>query len=127
MSRTVHHVRPRHRVEPLHLPAGSRRLVTGHCLVELRYTAADLCRARCERRRPTPVPLVRAFRARTFPRSLNAQVDGPYESRARAALAVFRSTARNRLRAAPSGELLATAEELDHPPTRHRHRNLWEC
>ncbi|MER6563681.1 hypothetical protein ABT300_39375 [Streptomyces sp. NPDC001027] len=127
MSRTVHHVPPRHRVEPLHLQDGGRRLVTGHCLVELRYRAADLTRARRERRRPTPVPLVREFRARTFPRSLNARIDGPYERRARAALAVFRSTSRNRLRAAPSGALLATAEDLDHPPTRHRHRNLWEC
>ncbi|MDX5568060.1 hypothetical protein PYK79_38920 [Streptomyces sp. ID05-04B] len=125
MSRTVHHVPPRHRVEPLHLPDGGGHLVTGHCLVELRYHAADLTRARRERRRPTPVLLVRAFRAHTFPRSLNARVDGPYERRARAALAVFRSTARNHLRAAPSGALLAAAEELDHPPTRHRHMNLW--
>ncbi|MDQ0962608.1 hypothetical protein QFZ66_006486 [Streptomyces sp. B4I13] len=125
MSRTVHHVPPRHRVEPLGLPVGGGHLVTGHRLAELRYRAADLTRARREGRRPTPVLLVRAFRAHTFPRSLNEKVDGPYERRARAALAVFRSTARNRLRAAPPGALLAEAEELDHPPTRHRHQNLW--
>ncbi|WP_327314325.1 hypothetical protein [Streptomyces sp. NBC_01235] len=127
MSRTVHHVRPRHRVHPAHRPAESLGRDTGHRLVELRYSAEELTRARRERRRPVPVPLVRAFCARTFPRSLNARVDGPYESRARAALSVFRSTARNHLRAAPPGALLAAAEELDHPPTRHRHRNLWEC
>ncbi|MDX3803292.1 hypothetical protein [Streptomyces sp. AK04-3B] len=125
MSRTVHHVPLRHRVEPLELFDQGRHLATGHFLVELRYRAADLTRARRERRRPAPVLLVRAFRAHTFPRSLNEQVDDPYERRARAALAVFRSTARNRLRAAPPGALLAAAEELDHPPTRHRHRNLW--
>jgi hypothetical protein len=125
MSRTVHHVRPRHRVNPAHWPAESLNLDTGHRLVALRYSAQELTRARRERRRPVPVQLVHTFCAYTFPRSLNAQVDGPYESRARAALAVFRSTVRNRLRAASPGALLSAAEELDHPPTRHRHRDLW--
>ncbi|MFD9432525.1 hypothetical protein [Streptomyces sp. NPDC060002] len=127
MSRTVHHVRLRHRVHPDQRP--SQRLGlgrdTGHRLTELRYSARELARARHERRRPLPDPLVRAFRSYTFPRSLNERIAGPYESRARAALSVFRSTARNHLRAAPPGALLAAAEELDHPPTRHRHQDVW--
>ncbi|SEQ53965.1 hypothetical protein SAMN04487983_100620 [Streptomyces sp. yr375] len=128
MSRTVHHIRPRHRVHPAHGVPSERLLAdSGHALGELRYSAEELTRARRERRRPLPVPLVRAFRAYTYPRSLNAHIDGPYESRARAALSVFRSTARNHLRAAPPGTLLTAAVDLDHPPTRHRHRNLWEC
>lgn len=127
MSRTVHHVRPRHRVDPGGLSAQGRGWSTGHRLGELRYEAAEMARGRREGRRPVPVPLVRAFCCRTFPRSLNAGIEGPYESRARAALSVFRSTARNRLRAAAPGALLAAAEELDLPPTRHRHRNVREC
>ncbi|MFC9290042.1 hypothetical protein [Streptomyces sp. NPDC057052] len=127
MSRTVHHIRLRHRN---HHPApgsvsraGPR---SGHRLVQLRVTFGESARARREGRRPRPVPVHRAFTAHTWPRSLNAGVGGPYESRARAALAVFRTTARNRLRAAPPGALLDAAEDLDHPPTRHRHRNIWD-
>ncbi|MFH0176683.1 hypothetical protein ACIA6D_05070 [Streptomyces cacaoi] len=127
MSRTVHHVRLRHRVRPDDRPSQRWGWSTGHRLGELRYSARELARARRERRRPVPVPLVCAFRSYTFPRSLNARIDGPYESRARAALSVFRSTARNRLRAAPPGALLSAAEDLDHPPTRHRHQNVWDC
>ncbi|WP_062649588.1 hypothetical protein [Streptomyces maremycinicus] len=127
MSRTVHHVRPRHRVRPDDRPSRRQGWSTGHRLGELRYSAGESARALRERRRPVPLPLVRVFRSHTFPRSLNAEIDGPYESRARAALSVFRSTARNRLRAAPPGALLAVAEDLDHPPTRHRHRNVWDC
>ncbi|MFD4573771.1 hypothetical protein ACFWNK_35925 [Streptomyces sp. NPDC058417] len=127
MSRTVHHVRPRHRN---HHPAPwSTRwagLRSGHRLTALRRTVRETARARREGRRPLPVPVDRAFVAHTYPRSLNAGVDGPYEVRARAALAVFRAGARNRLRAAPPGGLLALAEELDFPPTRHRHRNIWD-
>ncbi|MGX1269309.1 hypothetical protein [Streptomyces phaeoluteigriseus] len=127
MSRTVHHVRPRHRD---HHPApwsnrrGGPR--SGHRLVQLRVDTEESARAPREGRRPRPVPVRCAFTAFTYPRSLNAGVDGPYESRARAALAVFRTTARNRLRAAPPGALLDVAEDLDHPPTRHRHRNIWD-
>ncbi|MDQ0580337.1 hypothetical protein [Streptomyces rishiriensis] len=127
MSRTVHHVRPRHRVRPDDRPSQRRGWSTGHRLVELRHSAGESARARRERRRPVPVPLVCAFRSYTFPRSLNSRIDGPYESRARAALSVFRSTARNRLRAAGPGALLLVAEDLDHPPTRHRHGNVWDC
>ncbi|MEU3617899.1 hypothetical protein ABZ725_37120 [Streptomyces sp. NPDC006872] len=126
MSRTVHHVRPRHRLHPAYRPYALAGTIVGHRLSDLRYSAQELTRARRERRRPVPDPLVHAFRAHTYPRSLNEKVDGPYESRARAALSVFRSTARNRLRAAPPGALLSVAEELDHLPTRHRHANLWD-
>ncbi|MET8165343.1 hypothetical protein ACFU6S_17125 [Streptomyces sp. NPDC057456] len=125
MSRTVHHVRLRHRVRPDDRPSQRRGWSTGHRLDELRYSARESARARREGRRPVPVPLVCAFRSYTFPRSLNSPIGGPYESRARAALSVFRSTARNRLRAAPPGALLRAAEELDHPPTRHRHQDVW--
>ncbi|MFD9395759.1 hypothetical protein ACFWBB_34970 [Streptomyces sp. NPDC060000] len=127
MSRTVHHVRLRHRVHPdqRHSQSLSLSRDTGHRITELRYSAEELARARRERRRPVPDPLVRVFRSYTFPRSLNEQIAGPYESRARAALSVFRSTARNRLRAAPPGALLAVADDLDHPPTRHRHQDVW--
>ncbi|MFJ9349549.1 hypothetical protein [Streptomyces sp. NPDC101237] len=77
-------------------------------------------------RRPVPVPVVRAFTAYTYPRALNARPQGSYESTARAALRAFRTAARKRLRATPPDALLSVAEELDHPPTRHRHRDLRE-
>ncbi|MFF3335872.1 hypothetical protein ACFYWX_41240 [Streptomyces sp. NPDC002888] len=125
MSRTVHHVRPRHRKHPANSPYGRSSLDTGHILTELRYSEQELARSRREGRRPVPAAVVRGFVARTYPRSLNTDVSGPYESRARAALQVFRTTARARLRAAAPGDLLTTAEELDHPPTRHRHTDLW--
>lgn len=125
MSRTVHHVRPRYRRHPANVSYGRARLDTGHILTELRYSEQELARSRREGRRPVPTAVVRSFVAYTFPRSLNDDVSGPYESRARAALQVFRTTARARLRAAAPGDLLVTAEELDHPPTRHRHADLW--
>jgi hypothetical protein len=64
-----------------------------------------------------------------YARATNACFGNPYESAARAALRTFRRTARKRLRAVPPGTLLAAVEhlDLDHPPTRHRHRNLWEA
>jgi hypothetical protein len=127
MSRTVHHIRPRHRNH--HPVPGSTHwagMRSGHRLVQLRVTTEESARAPREGRRPRPVAVRCAFTAYTYPRALNAGVDGPYESRARAALAVFRTTARNRLRAAPPGALLDVAEELDHPPTRHRHGNIWD-
>ncbi|KOG32087.1 hypothetical protein [Streptomyces resistomycificus] len=126
MSRTVHHVPSRHRDNP----AWSRELPgprTGHALVELRYSRAESADAVRAGRRPLPTQVVRRFAAYTYPRALNEQFSSPYESRARAALQAFRTTARNHLRAAPEGALLAAAEELDHPPTRHRHRDLWEA
>ncbi|MER7574690.1 hypothetical protein [Streptomyces sp. NPDC126514] len=33
----------------------------------------------------------------------------------------------SQLRAAPAGTLERVVETLDHPPTRHRHRDLWEA
>ncbi|MEV4231768.1 hypothetical protein AB0J81_32765 [Streptomyces bobili] len=127
MSRTVHHIRPRHRNHhPAPWSTHWAGLRSGHRLVQLRFTREESARAPREGRRPRPVPVRSAFTAYTYPRSLNAGVDGPYESRARAALAVFRTTARNRLRAAPPGALLDIADDLDHPPTRHRHGNLWD-
>jgi hypothetical protein len=53
-------------------------------------------------------------------------MDTPYESRARAELRAFRTSARKWLHDATDA-LVLTAGELDHPPTRHRHRDLWEC
>ncbi|MEV5487273.1 hypothetical protein AB0L47_04470 [Streptomyces bobili] len=127
MSRTVHHIRPRHRNHhPAPWSTHWAGLRSGHRLVQLRFTSVESARAQREGRRPRPVPVRSAFTAYTYPRSLNAGVDGPYESRARAALAVFRTTARNRLRAAPPGALLDIAADLDHPPTRHRHGNIWD-
>ncbi|MEU9285322.1 hypothetical protein AB0D57_11490 [Streptomyces sp. NPDC048275] len=127
MSRTVHHVPTRHRTVPAHWSSGLRGPCTDHTLTELRYAREELTNARCEGRRPIPIHLVRTFAAYTYPRALNAQFHTPYESRARADLRSFRTTVRKLLRAAPPEALLDTAETLDHPPTRHRHRNLWEC
>jgi hypothetical protein len=127
MSRTVHHVRSRHRETPSYWSSGRSGPVTAHALAELRYSQKELTKALEEGRRPVPRPLVRAFAAYTFPRALNQAFRTPYEATARAELRAFRTTARALLRAAPPGGLLDTAEDLDHPPTRHRHRDLWEC
>jgi hypothetical protein len=123
-SRTVHHVRSRHRTLPAHWPLGTAGPCTGHELTALRYPAGESRRARRDGRRPVPALVVRRFAAYTFPRTLNQRLDTPYESSARARLQAFRTFARKRLYDA-TGALALTAEELDHPPTRHRHRDLW--
>lgn len=126
MSRTVHHVPSRHRTGPAYWPLGLPGACTAHVVCELRYSQKELTRAEHAGRRPVPTVLVRSFAAYTYPRALNARPGGPYESTARAALQDFRTSACKHLRAAPPGTLLLAAEELDHPPARHRHRNLWE-
>jgi len=126
MSRTVHHVPSRHRTIPAYESTGPLAPYTAHALTELRYTKAELYRARREARRPVPTRAVRTFAAYAYPRTLGVHFWSPYESTARADLRTFRTAARKLLRAAPQGALLATAENLDHPPTRHRHRDLWE-
>ncbi|MER7197432.1 hypothetical protein [Streptomyces sp. CB01635] len=79
-------------------------------------------------RRPVPTLLVRSFAAYTYPRALGARVSAwrQPEAAARAGLRAFRTAAVKQLRAAGPGGLLVSAEDLDHPPTRHRHSTLWE-
>ncbi|OPG01289.1 hypothetical protein B1R27_37665 [Streptomyces sp. GKU 895] len=125
MSRTAHHVPSRHRTLPAYWSLGLQGPWTGNDVPELRYTNEELARARREGRRPMPRRVVRGFTSYTYPRAMNGRVFSPYERRARAALQAFRSAARLELRAAPVEELVQWAEELDHPPTRHRHQDLW--
>lgn len=129
MSRTVHHVPSRHRTVPAFWSAGLPAPWTAHALTELRYSGAESIRARREGRRAVPTRVVRTFTAYTHARAVNGCFWNTYESGARAALRTFRTAASQQLRAAPPGTLLAAAEclDLDHPPTRHRHRNLWEA
>ncbi|MFE0673755.1 hypothetical protein [Streptomyces sp. NPDC058867] len=126
MSHTAHHVPNRHRSAPPYWPRGTAGPCTAHALVDLRHSHAETARAAREGRRPRPRPVVRSFAAYTWPRALGKRPSGPYETRARAELRAFRGAALRRLRAAPPGALHRVAEELDHPPTRHRHRDLWE-
>ncbi|GAB2956011.1 hypothetical protein [Streptomyces heilongjiangensis] len=127
MSRTVHHVRSRHRKVPAYWAAGLPAPWTAHTLTGLRYSGGELSRARREGRRPRPTRVVRAFTSYRYARAVNEHFWDPYESQARAALRAFRTAARTHLRAAPPGGLLTAADLLDHPPTRHRHRNLGEA
>lgn len=127
MSRTVHHTPNRHRTAPAYWPHGTAGPCTAHALAELRYSRAELSRARREGRRPRPERVVRAFAAYTYPRGLGERWTSPYEKSARAALQVFQVGALHHLRATSADALLAAAETLDHPPTRHRHRDLWEA
>ncbi|MGV9453361.1 hypothetical protein [Streptomyces sp. NPDC003635] len=127
MSRTVHHTPNRHRTAPAHWPLGTAGPCTAHALAELRFSHAELSRARREGRRPGPERVVRAFAAYTYPRGLGERWTSPYERRARAALQAFRVKALHHLRASSPGSLHTAAETLDHPPTRHRHRDPWEA
>ncbi|MEV7884841.1 hypothetical protein ACWD3I_18630 [Streptomyces sp. NPDC002817] len=127
MSRTVHHVPNRHRTLPARWPLGLHGPWAGHTVTELRYSGEELARAARERRRPVPRLARRSFTSYTYSRAVNERRYSPYERRARAALQVFRTSARRHLRAAPTDALLLWAEDLDHPPTRHRHRDLWEA
>jgi len=127
VSRTVHHVPGRHRTIPAFWGLGLQGPWTGNAVHELRYAHKELGRARRERRRPVPKRVVRSFTSYTYPRTINDRATSPYERRARAALQAFRASARLDLRAAPAEALLLWAEDLDHPPTRHRHRDLWEA
>ncbi len=127
MSRTVHHISARHRSGPPYWPYGTAGPCTAHSLGELRYTREELSRAAREGRRPRPKPVARSFAVYTYPRGLGRRWTSPYESMARARLRSFRTTAVKHLRAAPAGTLERAAETLDHPPTRHRHRDLWEA
>ncbi|WP_435224064.1 hypothetical protein [Streptomyces sp. Tue6028] len=126
MSRTVHHVPAGRRATPPYWTAGLPGPLTAHRLTELRLSGAESARARREGRRAVPARLVRSFAAYTYPRALDETFDTACESTARAELRAFRTAARKLLHAAPPGELLGAAQDLDHPPTRHRHRNLWE-
>ncbi|MFF0000292.1 hypothetical protein [Streptomyces avermitilis] len=125
MSRTVHHVPTRHRTHPAHWPTGTAGPCTAHTLTDHRYSRQELARAHRAGRRPVPTRADRSFAAYVFPRAVGAHFWSPYESAARADLRTFRTTACKLLRAAPPGTLLTAAEDLDHPPTRHRHRDLW--
>ncbi|MGW0915015.1 hypothetical protein ACWD1Z_25180 [Streptomyces sp. NPDC002784] len=127
MSRTVHHVPGRQRTGPPYWPQGIAGPCTRHSLAELRYTRRELAQAAREGRRARPRPLLRSFAAYRYPRGLGERGVSPYESRARAGLRSFRVTAVKQLRAASAGTLERVAETLDHPPTRHRHRDLWEA
>jgi hypothetical protein len=127
LSRTAHHVPSRHRTLPAFWPRGLSGPWTGNTVTELRYTREEFTRTRRQGRRPVPRLVARTFTSYTFSRAVNERVDSPYERRARAALQGFRTSARRHLRAAPAGELLSWAEEVDHAPTRHRHRDLWEA
>ncbi|WP_328870605.1 hypothetical protein OHT76_11125 [Streptomyces sp. NBC_00287] len=125
MSRTVHHVPNRHRTGPPYWPHGTAGPCTAHFLAELRYSHEELSKAAREGRRPRPKPVTPSFAAYTYPRGLGNRWTSQYESMARAALRSFRTTALKHLRAA--APLATAAETLDHPPTRHRHRDLWEA
>ncbi|MEU6377908.1 hypothetical protein [Streptomyces sp. NPDC046909] len=127
MSRTTHHVPSRHRTLPAYWPLGLPGPWTGNTVTELRYSHEESIRAEREGRRPVPGFVVRDFTSYTRPRAMNERYSSPYERRARAALQAFRTSAHRHLRAAPTGALLRWAEDLDHPPTRHRHRDLWEA
>lgn len=127
MSRTVHHVPSSHRTLPAYWPLGLAGPWTGNASAELRYTREEFTRARREGRRPVPSLVVRSFTSYTYSRAMNERRNSPYERRARAALQAFRSPARAHLRAAPTGVLPLWAEDLDLPPARHRHRDLWEA
>ncbi|PWI19057.1 hypothetical protein DI272_36570 [Streptomyces sp. Act143] len=130
MSRTAHHVPSRHRILPAFWALGLPGPWTGHAMPELRYSHAELARARRGGRRPVPRRVVRSFTSYTYSRALNERTSSPYERRARAALQAFRAAAHRELRAAAADPaataeaLPRRAEDLDHPPVRHRHRDL---
>ncbi len=71
---------------------------------------------------------MRSFAAYRHPRGLGAWVTSGREpeAAARAALRTFRTAAVKDLRAAGADGLLTQAQDLDYPPTRHRHSTLWE-
>ncbi len=127
MSRTAHHVPSRHRTLPAHWSLGLPGPWTGNAVTELRRPSAESTQARREGRRPVPQTVVRSFTSYTFSRAMNERPSSPYERRARAALQTFRTSALRHLRAAPTAALPLWAEDLDHPPVRHRHRDLWEA
>ncbi|MFJ3668536.1 hypothetical protein ACIPSE_19040 [Streptomyces sp. NPDC090106] len=128
MARTAHHVPSRHRTLPAFWSLGLPGPWTGNAVPDLRRTHAESRRVRREGRRPVPRRVVRRFTSYTYARAVGDRSTSPYERRARAALQRFRASARLTLRAAASEEALLTcAEDLDLPPTRHRHRDLWEA
>jgi hypothetical protein len=123
MSRTVHHVPLKHRATswwPTYPGPW-----TAHALTELRYSYAELHESRHVGRRPIPRRIVRGFASYEYPRArgvpVSSRADG--EATARAALRGFCTSALKGLRAA--NDLLETAEDLDHPRTRHRHGDVW--
>ncbi|GAA1509122.1 hypothetical protein GCM10009730_11630 [Streptomyces albidochromogenes] len=125
MSRTAHHVPLKHRDTSWWStgPAPSAPW-TAHALTDFRCSHAELGAAHRAGRRPVPRRVTRAFASHTFPRASGTPLTGrpAYESRARAALHRFTTRARHQLRTAPH-----TAEDLDHPPTRHRHACVWHA
>ncbi|MBT2504497.1 hypothetical protein J7I98_01030 [Streptomyces sp. ISL-98] len=122
MSRTTHHTPLKHR-KTSWWSRGSGGPWTAHTLTDLRYSYADLSKALRTGRRPTPSRRMRTFASYEYPRAAGTPIRGQreHESRARAALRLFATRARKELRTSPT-----TAEDLDHPPTRHRHTCIWQ-
>jgi hypothetical protein len=96
MSRTAHHVRPRHRNDG-HRARGLPPMASGHVLVDLRYPHAALRDAEPDGRRPGPTRVRVAFVAYEYPRSYN---DDTIAWLARQAHRRSRRTARGELAAA---------------------------
>ncbi|MBT2397741.1 hypothetical protein [Streptomyces sp. ISL-100] len=123
MSRTAHHTPLKHR-DTSWWSTGSAPCTswTAHAVTDLRYSNAELRAAHRAGRRPTPDRLTHTLTAYTFPRASGTPITGrsEHETQARAALHRFTTRARKQLRASST-----TAEDLDHPPTRHRHACIW--
>ncbi|WP_406403331.1 hypothetical protein OH805_28535 [Streptomyces sp. NBC_00879] len=124
MSCTVHHVPLKHRATSWWSTCPGQW--TAHAITELRYSHAELDASRRLGRRPMPRRVVRGFASYEYPRAIGVPVSGRAcpEAAARAALRDFCTSAVKHLRAA--NDLLETAEDLDHPPTRHRHGCIWD-
>ncbi|NUK06386.1 hypothetical protein [Streptomyces lunaelactis] len=124
MSRTVHHIPLQHRATSW----WSNYLGpwTAHAVIELRYSHAESGESHRAGRRPMPRRIVRGFASYEYPRAVGVPVSGRAyrEATARAALREFCTSAVKDLCAAD--DLLETAEDLDHPPTRHRHGCIWD-
>ncbi|MFD3871258.1 hypothetical protein [Streptomyces sp. NPDC058623] len=138
MSRTAHHIPPKHGEEP---PPGRPAGSPWHIVVlhDLRFSARGLADAERESNRPRPVRIRRRVEVHAFPRhhrdasvSWASRVE---ERRARqllrARLGLFRALLHPDGRAPVAGAaagagllVRAHAVDVDVPPARHRHGSL---
>lgn len=126
MSRTAHHVPPRHRNNGRRV-RGLPPLATGHVLADLRYSHVAVRAAVRQGRRPVPVRVRVGFVAYEYPRSYNDDEIGWLASQAhrrtrriaRAELAAARQVANA---VARGGWALAVADldDIDLPPLPRR-------
>jgi hypothetical protein len=144
MSRTVHHVRYKHRDSTKTKHATQAEIVESggnwvryhqlfttmewHSLYGLRYSAAALAKAERGGHRPRPESRRHRLEAYTYPRTYNVRVVGGISNRQERALRAADRAWDRKARQVLRGSQDATEDawDVEFPDPRHRHYGVWD-